>query len=75
MNTFRADPVTLPQIHQAPLTFRDSKQAFDDAIRDGRLSTDRDSEVYAAQFMYMGTRDGVDTFKNIHTRAYLPDWK
>lgn len=53
------------------IEFKDSDQAFDDAIRAGRLSDDESRSDYAGNFMYMGTHAGVDLFKNIDTREYL----
>ena len=52
-------------------TFRESSDAFRDAIRDERLTTDSRSPLYAGNFMYMGTWNGQDTFKNRNTRRYL----
>ena len=54
------------------MTFRDSNTAFDEAIAAGRLSASPDSDLYAGRYMYMGTVDGSDQFKHIHTRQYLP---
>jgi len=45
---------------------------FNRAIASGRLSCNPIAENYAGGFMYMGTWDGVDQFKNIVTRQYLP---
>ncbi len=53
------------------MTFRDSGEAFEQAIREGRLSASRGSANYAGSYMYMGTDDaGRDLFKNIETRLY-----
>ncbi len=52
-------------------TFKDSGQAFQEAIDAGRLSSDPKDTNYAGNYMYMGTWDGVDTFKNIDTREYI----
>ena len=68
------------------MTYKDSKGAFEKAIRQGRLSSDRTRANYAGNYMYMGTpeeedsRDHVcgpslcrharDLFKNIETRRY-----
>jgi hypothetical protein len=67
------------------MTFKDSTQAFEDAIRKGRLSTDRTQPHYAGNYMYMGTPEEQDSqghicgqscrhvrdlFKNIETRLY-----
>ena len=56
--------------------FRDSREAFENAIRLGRLSDSPASPKYAGRFMYMHSEhDGagaeVDSFKNIDTRQYL----
>jgi hypothetical protein len=56
-------------------TFRDSQEAFEQAIREGRLSDDRTSPLYAGHYMYMGTWSEVDTFKHILTRQYIPNPK
>ena len=58
------------------MVFKDSQAAFDAAIEDGRLSTDRAQDNYAGNYMYMGTVGygervmGPDLFKNIETRLY-----
>jgi len=53
-------------------TFRDSQQAFQDAIDKGTLSTDNNADNFAGHYMYMHTsRGGVDAFKNINTRQYI----
>ena len=59
------------------MTFKDSKKAFEQAIREGRLTAERlDDRLfrlpnYAGDYMYMGTDDsGRDLFKSIETRAY-----
>ena len=52
-------------------TFKDSDQAFQDAINAGRLSANEADHNYAGNFMYMGTWDGIDSFKHINTRKYL----
>ena len=57
---------------ETKVTFKDSGQAFDEAIESGRLSDDRGSDKYAGEFMYMGTQNGVDMFKHTMTRRYLP---
>ena len=53
------------------MTFRDPKQAFDEAIRNGTLSPTRGSPRYAGEWMYMHTEPDGDMFKNIETRKYL----
>jgi hypothetical protein len=59
-------------MHEPTLTFRDPHDAFEDAIRQGRLSGDPDSPLYAGEFMYMGTYNGVDAFQHVVSRRYLP---
>lgn len=59
------------------LTFRDSQQAFKEAIDAGRLSAEPAANNYAGRFMYMGdcrTPQGnmQSQFKRIDTREYLP---
>lgn len=54
------------------ITYRDANEAFDGAIAEGRLSADEHSPIYAGAYMYMGTWGGVDRFKHIDTRQYLP---
>lgn len=53
---------------------RDPKEAFKDAIAQGRLSTDPAAKNYAGHYMYMGPgcgkMAGKDAFKNKTTRAY-----
>lgn len=51
--------------------FKDSQQAFQDAIDAGRLSANPGHATYAGNFMYIGTWDGVDAFKHNMTREYL----
>ncbi len=52
-------------------TFKDSDDAFDDAIAIDRLTLDESEYLFAGNWMYMGTWNGVDHFKNINTREYL----
>ena len=53
------------------MTFKDSNQAIEQAISEGRLSADKAQANYAGSYMYMGTDDsGKDLFKNIETRSY-----
>ena len=54
-------------------TFRDAQEAFKEAIESGRLSESPRADNFVGDFMYMGTYDGVDSFKNKLTRQYLPD--
>lgn len=54
--------------------FRNSQQAFEEAIARGRLSLDRASETWEGHYMYVGTlgAGSQDLFKHIWTRTYLP---
>ena len=56
---------------RSTLTFKDSQTAFNDAIESGRLSTNSLLVNFAGDYMYMGTFNGGDMFKNINTRQYL----
>ena len=54
------------------VTFKDSKVAFMQALQERRLflsGPHNKPTVY--EYMYMGTWDGKDQFKNINTREYL----
>lgn len=53
------------------IAFRKSEQAFQDALNTGRLNDNPPSFYYVGRWMYMGTWNGLDQFKNIHTREYL----
>lgn len=53
------------------IVFLNSQGAFNRAIASGRLSCRKGSDNYAGDYMYMGTFDGADQFKNINTREYL----
>ncbi len=53
------------------MTHNDPAAAFDNAILVGRLSDNPRSSRFAGLFMYMGTLNGRDLFKNINTREYL----
>ena len=59
-------------VHPSNPVFKDSHLAFEEAIRAGRLSADQQSPLYAGNYMYMGTWDGLDAFKHVDTRQYLP---
>lgn len=54
--------------------FKEPKEAFELAIKQGRLSRDPQAENYAGHYMYMGpTTDGKhDAFKHSLYRSYLP---
>lgn len=52
--------------------FRDSQDAFNNAIATNGLNTDEKSELYAGHWMYMHTEDGgQDAFKEIISRRYI----
>lgn len=53
--------------------FRKSEQAFQDALDIGLLNDNPTSFYYAGHWMYMGTWNGKDKFKNIITRKYIDD--
>ena len=56
------------------MTIRNGVEAFDQAIKEGRLSLDETSPRYAGHWMYIYDDDsGVPQFKNIETRRYLRD--
>lgn len=53
------------------MEFKDSKEAFQEAIAQGRLSTHSTDDNWAGNYMYMGTTESSDMFKHIDTREYL----
>lgn len=53
------------------MTGRYADDAFEFAIDTGRLSAEKDAPNYAGKYMYMGTINGLDKFKNIETREYI----
>ena len=59
------------------MQYRDSQEAFREAIEAGRLSDDPKAENYAGRFMYMGTTPTApgerprDLFKDINSREYI----
>ena len=55
------------------MTFKSADDAFDAAIKSGRLTTNRQAPNYAGNYMYMGTAGGHDLFKSAVTREYLAD--
>ena len=56
------------------MLYRDHKKAFEDAIKEGRLNRDKDSDLYAGKWMYMFTNEhGIDQFKNRKVRNYLKE--
>jgi len=52
--------------------FRNAKDAFQNAIAQGKLSVLVHNKNYAGNYMYMHTtsKDQIDHFKNIDTRKY-----
>ena len=68
-NTFK--PLREGDHKMDTLRFYDTNDCFEKAIKEGRLSRDRKSELYAGNHMYMGTWNGKDTFKNCLTRKYI----
>lgn len=62
----------LPLRRAYPTGHRDPVEAFESAIDSGRLSADRAAPNFAGAYMYMGTVAGIDQFKHIDTRRYLP---
>ncbi len=50
--------------------YNDPREAFENAIKAGRLSRHPTSHLYAGKFMYMGLYAGKDQFKHINTRRY-----
>lgn len=53
------------------IKWENPKEAFGRAIASGLLSADMTASNYAGHWMYMGTENGVDLFKNIDTRKYI----
>ena len=53
--------------------YKNPQAAFNAAIATGRLSATPGAHNYAGNYMYMGTYSGAAQFKNINTRAYLPN--
>ena len=53
------------------MKFLDPDAAFNEAINSGRLGGLPADPKYAGNYMYMGHRAGVATFKHIQTRKYL----
>ncbi len=49
------------------------REAFDNAIKEGRLSNDETAPNFAGNYMYMGTKNGRDLFKHVETRQYLTE--
>jgi hypothetical protein len=59
------------------MQYRDSQEAFEQAIKEGRLSDDPKAANYAGLYMYMGTTPTApgerprDLFKDINSREYI----
>lgn len=53
------------------IKFKDPKEAFEQAIADGRLSADPKAANYAGNYMYMGPNGAKDAFKHTQTREYI----
>ncbi len=69
----KAEDICHCECHVTEPTFKDPEQVFDEAVAAGRLSDTPGTDNYAGRYMYMGTWDGIDMFKHINTRQYLPD--
>lgn len=52
------------------MDYRDPQGAFNQAIHAGHFTMDEDKEAFVGNYMYMGTIEGTDYFKNIMTREY-----
>ena len=52
------------------MDYRNSGDAFDDAIKAGALNTNQSHPHYAGNYMYMHSCRGTDYFKNTMTREY-----
>lgn len=63
---------TIPDAIKDNITFRNSQEAFNNAIKCGKLSINAGSSNYAGDYMYMHSTksDSFDHFKNINTRKY-----
>ena len=59
------------KFQQESLFFRNSQDAFNDAIAKRKLNEDPDSSKYAGDYMYMQSDAKGDYFKNINTRKYM----
>lgn len=80
-NQYCSYPVIIKEILESDFTpkkeftpkFRNSQEAFLDAIQEGRLSKNPSDENFVGNYMYMYTDEkGKDHFKHINTREYLP---
>ena len=50
---------------------KERNEAFDKAIKEGRLSIDPTANNYFGPYMYMGPGKRGDAFKHVNTRKYL----
>ena len=55
------------------MEYRNPNDAFDKAISEGRLSSNKNHPRFAGDYMYMGTQNGTDMFKHIFTRQYIQE--
>lgn len=69
--TIPRSPFPGPEYLPSGFEHRDPKEAFENAIKAGRLSEDEDAPNYAGWYMYMGTQDGKDLFKHKQFRSYI----
>jgi len=49
----------------------ESRMRFEQMLKAGFFSKDKDAVNYAGNYMYMGTTDGHAMFKHIMTRGYI----
>ena len=54
-------------VNEIDMQFRDPQEAFEQAIREGRLTQ---AAAEAGLWMYIGTLAGRDQFKNVESRQY-----
>jgi len=57
--------------NQISIQFKNPFDAFEQAIKNGHLSIDDRDSNFHGLYMYMGTENGLDLFKNINTREYI----
>lgn len=53
------------------MKFKSPAVAFEEAIAEKRLSHNETAPNFAGNYMYAGTKEGKDLFKNVDTRKYL----
>lgn len=59
------------ELEKYGIIFKNTQDAFEQALESNRLSHSRLADNYVHNYMYMGTKDGKDMFKNKNTREYL----